>query len=189
MAYDAPLNDMAFALQSVAGLSRLEGLEPFGNYDPELITPILEEANKLARDVLAPLNASGDAHGAVLTEDGVKAAPGFADAYAQFREGGWMGLSAPEEWGGQGLPKALALAVMEMFHAANMSFGLCPMLSFGAVEALLAHGTDDQKQAYLPNLVAGNWTGTMNLTEPQAGSDVGALKTRAVPKEDGSYAI
>ena len=189
MAYDAPLNDMAFALQSVAGLSRLEGLEAFGNYDPELITPILEEANKLARDVLAPLNASGDAHGAVLTEDGVRAAPGFADAYAQFREGGWMGLSAPEEWGGQGLPKALALAVMEMFHAANMSFGLCPMLSFGAVEALLAHGTDDQKQAYLPNLVAGNWTGTMNLTEPQAGSDVGALKTRAVPKEDGSYAI
>ena len=189
MAYDAPLNDMAFALQSVAGLSRLEGLEAFGNYDPELITPILEEANKLARDVLAPLNASGDAHGAVLTEDGVRAAPGFADAYAQFREGGWMGLSAPEEWGGQGLPKALALAVMEMFHAANRSFGLCPMLSFGAVEALLAHGTDDQKQAYLPNLVAGNWTGTMNLTEPQAGSDVGALKTRAVPKEDGSYAI
>lgn len=189
MAYDAPLNDMAFALQSVAGLSRLEGLEPFGNYDPDLIAPILEEANKLARDVLAPLNTSGDAHGAQLTEDGVKAAPGFAEAYAQFREGGWMGLSAPAEWGGQGLPKALALAVMEMFHAANMSFGLCPMLSFGAVEALLAHGTDEQKQTYLPNLVSGTWTGTMNLTEPQAGSDVGALKTKAVPKEDGSYAI
>ena len=100
-----------------------------------------------------------------------------------------MGLSAPEEWGGQGLPKALALAVMEMFHAANMSFGLCPMLSFGAIEALIAHGTDEQKQTYLPNLVAGNWTGTMNLTEPQAGSDVGALKTKAIPNEDGSYAI
>ncbi|WP_370171663.1 MULTISPECIES: acyl-CoA dehydrogenase [Hyphomonas] len=189
MAYEAPLNDMAFALQSVADLSRLEGLEPFGNYDPELISPILEEANKLARDVLAPLNTVGDAHGAQLTDEGVKAAPGFADAYAQFRDGGWMGLSAPEEWGGQGLPKALALAVMEMFHAANMSFGLCPMLSFGAIEALIAHGTDEQKQTYLPNLVAGNWTGTMNLTEPQAGSDVGALKTKAIPNEDGSYAI
>ena len=103
MAYDAPLNDMAFALQSVAGLSRLEGLEAFGNYEPELITPILEEANKLARDVLAPLNASGDAHGAVLTEDGVKAAPGFADAYAQFREGGWMaGPAEGARLGGHG---------------------------------------------------------------------------------------
>ncbi|KCZ51359.1 acyl-CoA dehydrogenase [Hyphomonas beringensis] len=189
MAYNAPLDDMAFALQSVAGLPKLQGLEAFENYDPDLITPILDEANKLARDVLAPLNQSGDAHGAVLTDDGVTAAPGFAEAYAQFRDGGWMGLSAPEEWGGQGLPKALALAVMEMFHSANMAFGLCPMLSFGAIEALLAHGTDDQKQTYLPNLVSGTWTGTMNLTEPQAGSDVGALKTKAVPKEDGSYAI
>ncbi|KCZ51518.1 acyl-CoA dehydrogenase [Hyphomonas pacifica] len=189
MAYNAPLDDMAFALQSVAGLPKLQGLEAFENYDPDLITPILDEANKLARDVLAPLNQPGDAHGAVLTDEGVKAAPGFAEAYAQFRDGGWMGLSAPEEWGGQGLPKALALAVMEMFHSANMAFGLCPMLSFGAIEALLAHGTDAQKQTYLPNLVSGTWTGTMNLTEPQAGSDVGALKTKAVPQEDGSYAI
>ncbi|MAN46634.1 MAG: acyl-CoA dehydrogenase [Alphaproteobacteria bacterium] len=189
MAYNAPLDDMAFALQSVAGLPKLQGLEAFENYDPDLITPILDEANKLARDVLAPLNQPGDAHGAVLTDEGVKAAPGFAEAYAQFRDGGWMGLSAPEEWGGQGLPKALALAVMEMFHSANMAFGLCPMLSFGAIEALLAHGTDEQKQTYLPNLVSGTWTGTMNLTEPQAGSDVGALKTKAVPQEDGSYAI
>ncbi|MBD3771471.1 MAG: acyl-CoA dehydrogenase, partial [Rhodobacterales bacterium] len=189
MAYEAPINDMAFTLQSVAGLPKLEGLPGFESYDPDLIAPILEEAAKLARDVLAPLNQSGDAAGAVLTEDGVKAAPGFAEAYAQFREGGWMGLSAPEEWGGQGLPKALALAVMEMIHSANMAFGLCPLLSFGAIEALLHHGTDDQKQTYLPNLVAGTWTGTMNLTEPQAGSDVGALKTKAVPNEDGSYAI
>ena len=100
-----------------------------------------------------------------------------------------MGLAVPEEWGGQGLPKALALAVMETFHGANMAFGLCPMLSFGAIEALLAHGTDAQKATYLPKLVSGEWTGTMNLTEPQAGSDVGALKTKAVPNEDGSYAI
>jgi alkylation response protein AidB-like acyl-CoA dehydrogenase len=189
MAYDAPIDDMAFTLQAVAGLSKLEGLQGFEAYDPDLIAPILEEAAKLARDVLAPLNQSGDAHGAQLTDDGVKAAPGFAEAYAQFRDGGWMGLAFPEEWGGQGLPKALALAVMEMVHGANMAFGLCPLLSFGAIEALLHHGTDAQKQAYLPNLVAGNWTGTMNLTEPQAGSDVGALKTKAVPNEDGSYAI
>jgi alkylation response protein AidB-like acyl-CoA dehydrogenase len=189
MAYEAPINDMAFTLQSVAGLPKLEGLPGFESYDPDLIAPILEEAAKLARDVLAPLNQSGDAAGAVLTEDGVKAAPGFAEAYAQFRDGGWMGLAAPEEWGGQGLPKALALAVMEMIHSANMAFGLCPLLSFGAIEALLHHGTDAQKQTYLPNLVAGTWTGTMNLTEPQAGSDVGALKTKAVPNGDGSYAI
>ncbi|WP_430404588.1 acyl-CoA dehydrogenase [Hyphomonas sp.] len=189
MPYDAPLDEMAFTLEAVAGLKRLEGLAGLEAYDPELVMPILEEAGKLARDVLAPLNQSGDSQGVVLTEDGVKAAPGFAEAYAAFRDGGWMGLTAPEKWGGQGLPKALSLAVMEMFHAANMAFALCPMLSFGAVDALLAHGTDELKVAYLPNLVAGTWTGTMNLTEPQAGSDVGALKTKAVPQEDGSYAV
>ena len=189
MAYDAPLSDITFALTKVADLSRLEGNAAFEAYDPDLIAPILEEAGKLARDVLAPLNQSGDKAGAVLGPDGVTAAPGFADAYAAFRDGGWMGLSAPEEWGGQGLPKVLGLAVMEMFHGANMAFTLCPMLSSGAIEALLAHGTDDQKARYLPKLVSAEWTGTMNLTEPQAGSDVGALRTKAVPQEDGSYAI
>ena len=189
MPYDAPLDEMAFTLDAVAGMKRLEGLAGLESYDPDLVVPILDEAAKLARDVLAPLNQSGDSQGVVLTEDGVKAAPGFAAAYAAFRDGGWMGLTAPEEWGGQGLPKALSLAVMEMFHAANMAFGLCPLLSFGAIEALLAHGSDDLKAAYLPNLVSGTWTGTMNLTEPQAGSDVGALKSKAVPNDDGSYAI
>lgn len=189
MAYDAPLDEMAFTLEAVAGLKRLEGLAGLEAYDKELLAPILDEAAKLARDVLAPLNQTGDSQGATLTEDGVKAAPGFAEAYAAFRDGGWMGLTAPEKWGGQGLPKALSLAVMEMFHGANMAFGLCPLLSFGAIEALLAHGTDELKAAYLPNLVSGTWTGTMNLTEPQAGSDVGALKTKAVPQHDGSYAI
>ncbi|MEH6412107.1 MAG: acyl-CoA dehydrogenase family protein, partial [Hyphomonas sp.] len=189
MPYDAPLDEMAFTLEAVAGLKRLEGLAGLEAYDPELVMPILEEAGKLARDVLAPLNQIGDSQGAVLTEDGVTAAPGFAEAYAAFRDGGWMGLTAPEEWGGQGLPRALSLAVMEMFHGANMAFALCPMLSFGAVDVLLAHGSDDLKTAYLPNLVSGTWTGTMNLTEPQAGSDVGALKTKAVPDDDGSYAV
>ena len=189
MAYDAPLGDIAFALAAYAGITRLEGLEGLEAYDPDLVAPILQEAGKLAREVLAPLNPVGDKHGAVLADDVVTSPPGFAEAYAAFRDGGWMGLAAPEEWGGQGLPKVLALAIMEMFHGANMAFALCPMLSFGAVEALLAHGTPEQKALYLPKLVAGTWTGTMNLTEPQAGSDVGALKTRAVRQEDGSYAV
>ncbi len=189
MAYEAPLTDLAFALTELAGLARLEGNPAFENYDPDLIDPILEEAGKLARDVLAPLNQSGDKAGAVLGPTGITAAPGFAEAYAAFRDGGWMGLSAPEEWGGQGLPKVLGLAVMEMFHGANMAFALCPMLSSGAIEALLAHGNDAQKATYLPKLVSADWTGTMNLTEPQAGSDVGALKAKAVPNDDGSYAI
>lgn len=189
MAYTPPVTDIAFALSKLAGLTKFEGHPAFENYDPDLIDPILDEAGKLARDVLAPLNQSGDKAGAQLTADGVKSAPGFAEAYAAFRDGGWMGLSAPEEWGGQGLPKVLGLAVMEMFHGANMAFALCPMLSFGAIEALLAHGTDEQQAMYLPKLVSAEWTGTMNLTEPQAGSDVGALKTKAIPNGDGSYAI
>ena len=189
MPYDAPVSDLAFTLDSIAGLERLEGLTGLDAFDPELVGPILEEAGKLARDVLAPLNQEGDKFGARLTDAGVVAAPGFAEAYGAFRDGGWMGLAFPGEWGGQGLPKALALAVMEMVHGANMAFGLCPLLTFGAIEALLAHGTQAQKQTYLPNLIAGNWTGTMNLTEPQAGSDVGALKSKAVPNGDGSYAI
>jgi len=189
MVYTPPVTDIAFALSKLAGLTKFEGHSAFENYDPDLIDPILDEAGKLARDVLAPLNQSGDKAGAQLTADGVKSAPGFAEAYAAFRDGGWMGLSAPEEWGGQGLPKVLGLAVMEMFHGANMAFALCPMLSFGAIEALLAHGTDEQQAMYLPKLVSAEWTGTMNLTEPQAGSDVGALKTKAIPNGDGSYAL
>lgn len=189
MSYDAPIDEMAFTLEAVARLSQLEETGAFENYDSDLIYPILEEAGKLARDVLAPLNQTGDAHGAVLTEDGVKAAPGFAEAFKAFRDGGWMGLAVPEQYGGQGLPKALALAVMETVHSANMAFGLAPMLSCGAIEALMAHGTEAQKAKYLPKLVSAEWTGTMNLTEPQAGSDVGALKSKAIPNDDGSYAI
>lgn len=189
MAYDAPIDEIEFSLKAVAGLGQLEGLPGLQAYDETIIRPILEEAAKLAREVLAPLNQIGDSQGARLTDNGVIAADGFRAAYDAFRAGGWMGLAAPEPWGGQGLPRALALGVMEMFHAANMAFGLCPMLSYGAIEALLAHGTDEQKKTYLPKLVAGDWTGTMNLTEPQAGSDVGALTTKAAPNTDGSYAI
>jgi len=189
MPYNAPVSDLAFTLEKIAGLARLDGNPAFENYDADLIVPILEEAGKLARDVLAPLNQEGDKAGATLGAEGVVAAPGFKEAYAAYRDGGWIGLGFPEEWGGQGLPKGLALAVMEIINGANMAFGLCPMLSLGAIEALMAHGSDEQKHMYLPNLVSGTWTGTMNLTEPQAGSDVGALKTKAVPNEDGSFAI
>ncbi len=188
MSYRAPVEDMAFALRQLAGIRRLSGPH-FEAFDDELIDPILEEAGKLASDVLAPLNQTGDEQGAQLTGDGVVAPHGFAEAYRQFAEGGWMGLAAPVEWGGQGLPRTLSNAVLEMLHGSNMSFGLCPMLSAGAIEALLAHGGEAEKKKYLPKLISGEWTGTMNLTEPQAGSDVGALKTKAVPQEDGSYKI
>ncbi len=188
MAYEAPVEDMAFALKSMARLDRLSG-RAFPEFDMELIEPVLEEAGKLASEVLAPLNQPGDEQGAQLTGDGVVAPHGFAEAYRQFVEGGWMGLAAPVEWGGQGLPKVLANAVLELIHGANMSFGLCPMLSLGAIEALVAHGAREQQEKYLPKLIPGEWTGTMNLTEPQAGSDVGALKSKAVPNGDGSYAI
>lgn len=189
MPYNAPLSQITHTLSRIAHLDTLAATGAFPNFDAELVAPILEEANKLARDVLAPLNPIGHKTGARLTETGVIAAPGLSDAYRQFVEGGWMGLAFPERFGGQGLPKPLALAVFEMIHGANMAFGLCPLLSFGAIEAILAHGTDEQKQTYLPRLISGEWTGAMNLTEPQAGSDVGALTTRAVPNEDGSYAI
>ncbi|HEX5006986.1 MAG TPA: acyl-CoA dehydrogenase family protein, partial [Hyphomonadaceae bacterium] len=189
MPYNAPVDQIAHTLQRIARLDDLAATGAFPNFDADLVAPILDEANKLARDVLAPLNPIGHKHGAKLTDAGVVAAPGFAEAYAQFRDGGWMGLAFPEEYGGQGLPKVLALAVMEMVHGANMAFGLCPLLTFGAIEALLAHGTDEQKKTYLPKLISGEWTGAMNLTEPQAGSDVGALKTKATPNGDGSYAI
>jgi alkylation response protein AidB-like acyl-CoA dehydrogenase len=189
MSYSAPLSQIAHTLAHIAKLDEIAATGAFPNFDTDLVSPILEEANKLARDVLAPLNSVGHKTGAKLTDAGVIATPGFADAYARFREGGWMGLAFPEEFGGQGLPKPLALAVMEMIHGSNMAFGLCPLLSFGAIEAILAHGTDEQKQMYLPKLISGEWTGAMNLTEPQAGSDVGALKSKAIPNGDGSYAI
>ena len=189
MPYNAPISQIAHTLSRIARLDELAATGAFPNFDADLVAPILDEANKLARDVLAPLNPIGHKTGAKLTETGVIAAPGLSDAYRQFVEGGWMSLAFPEAFGGQGLPKPLALAVFEMIHGANMAFGLCPLLSFGAIEALLAHGSGELQQTYLPKLISGEWTGAMNLTEPQAGSDVGALTTKAVPNGDGSYAI
>ena len=189
MPYNAPIPQITHTLARIARLDELAATGAFPNFDPDLVGPILDEANKLARDVLAPLNPIGHKTGAKLGDNGVIAAPGLADAYRQFVEGGWMGLAFPEAFGGQGLPKPLALAVFEMIHGANMAFGLCPLLSFGAIEALLAHGSPELQQMYLPKLISGEWTGAMNLTEPQAGSDVGALTTKAMPNGDGSYSI
>jgi alkylation response protein AidB-like acyl-CoA dehydrogenase len=187
MTYSPPLRDLAFSLEHVAGAGTLRALYP--GYDAESEAAVLDAAGRLARDVLAPLNRVGDETGARLENGRVVAAPGFAEAYKAFAGGGWNGLSADSDFGGQGLPKALEIAAFEMFDAANMAFGLCPILTQGAIEALSAHGSSSQKALYLPKLVSGEWTGTMNLTEPQSGSDLSSLRTRADKNDDGSYRL
>ena len=182
--YNAPTRDMRFILEHV--LPQDNGVD---TPDAELMTAILDEAAKLARDVIAPLNSTGDKQGCQLSNGNVKTADGFQDAYARYRDNGWNSVPFDEEIGGQGLPWSLAYAVQEMWQSACMSFGLCPMLNQSAVEALETHGSDDQKATYLSKMVTGEWTGTMNLTEPQAGSDLSAVKTKAVRQEDGSYKI
>jgi alkylation response protein AidB-like acyl-CoA dehydrogenase len=189
MTYAAPIKDMRFALEACAGVWKVQGAGAFPDLEADLLAAILDGAGALAAETLAPLNAVGDREGVHLENGVVRAPPGFADAYQAFVEGGWQGLAADPLHGGQGLPRAVALAVHEMIHSANMAFGLCPMLTLGAIEALEEHGNDEQKALYLEKIVTGKWTGTMNLTEPQAGSDVGALTTKAVPHGDGSYAI
>ncbi len=182
--YRAPLQDMQFVITDLAGLERLAALPGYEEVTPDLVEAVLEEAAKLAGEVLAPLNQPGDEQGAALTKDGVVAADGFAAAYRRFVENGWNGLSADPEFGGQGLPGMIGAATIEMWNSANMSFALCPLLTAGATEALKAHGSDELKSRFLPKLVSGEWAGTMNLTEPQAGSDLSAVRTRAVPEGD-----
>jgi alkylation response protein AidB-like acyl-CoA dehydrogenase len=188
MTYRAPLRDIAFTLRSVAGADALMG-EAFPDFDADVLNAVLEAAGQFSEGVLAPLNRVGDQKGALYANGAVTAAPGFADAYRQFAEGGWTGLAAPAHAGGQGLPKALELAAFETVHSANMAFGLCPMLSLAAIEALEAVGTDVQKQTWLTRLVSGEWTGAMVLTEPHAGTDLGALTATATPNGDGTYAL
>ena len=189
MTYRAPVRDLAFTLQAVAGIDEVAATGAFPDYDADLLGAVLEAAAQFSEGVLAPLNRIGDLKGSTWVDGAVTAAPGFADAYRQFAEGGWTGLSAPAHAGGQQLPKALELAAYETVHAANMAFGLCPMLSLAAIEALEAHGTPSQKALYLTKLVSGEWTGAMVLTEPQAGSDLGSLTTTAVPNGDGTYSL
>jgi alkylation response protein AidB-like acyl-CoA dehydrogenase len=181
MGFRAPIRDIAFALREVAGLDQLLSSDAFSGFDSDTLTAILDAAGEFAEGVLAPLNRSGDIEGARFENGRVFAAAGFADAYRRYSEGGWTSLAAPPEFGGQGLPRAMALAVFEIVHAANMSFGLCPMLSEAAIHLLTVHGSPSQKRRYLPELVSGRWTGTMNLTEAQAGSDLALIRTRAEP--------
>jgi hypothetical protein len=187
MTYKAPVRDIQFALAEAADFARLIGAFPAA--DADTVTAVLEGAGAFCGQVLAPLNRPGDMAGASFENGAVRAAPGFAAAYRQFADGGWNGLSADPRWGGQGLPRALEVAVFEMVQSANMAFGLCPMLSLAAIEALAAHGTDRQQSLYLPKLVSGQWTGTMNLTEPQAGSDLGAIACRAEPDGHGGLSL
>ncbi len=182
--YIAPLDDIRFALSTFAGLDEIATLPGYGQATADLAEAVLEEAAKLAAGVLAPLNVIGDRQPSVLENGVVRTPPGFAEAYRQYAEGGWNGLPFAEEIGGQGLPLALSTAVLEMWNSANLSFALCPLLNIGAVELLEAHGSPEQKALYIPKMVSGAWTGTMNLTEPQAGSDLGAIRTRAIREGD-----
>ena len=189
MTYRAPVRDIAFALEAVAGIDNVAATGAFPDYDTDVAAAIIEAAAQFSEGVLAPLNRVGDLNPATIVDGNVTASPGFADAYKEFAAGGWTSLSASTHAGGQALPKALELAAYETVHSANMAFGLCPMLSLAAIEALEAVGTDFQKETYLPKLVSGEWTGAMVLTEPGAGSDLGALVATATPTEDGKYLL
>src|SRR6202046_4541813 len=189
MTYRAPINDMLLALNHGAGLQAAAKAGHYGDFDADIIAAVLEEAGKFASDVLAPLNRIGDENGIKLDGGKVTTAPGWPDAYQRWVAGGWNAVSGPEAFGGQGLPLAINAACTEIWSASNIAFGLCPLLTLSAIEALDAHGSDALKKIYLEKLVSGEWTGPMQLTEPQAGSDVGALRTRAERAGDGTYRI
>ncbi|ABD09137.1 Acyl-CoA dehydrogenase-like [Rhodopseudomonas palustris HaA2] len=189
MTYRAPIDDILLSLNHGAGLQAAVAAGHLGDYDGELTAQVLEEAGKFAGDILAPLNRIGDKHGIKLAHNAVTTAPGWPDAYQRWIAAGWNAVSGPEDFGGQGLPGALNAVCTELWAASNMAFGLCPLLTLSAIDALHAHGSDELKRIYLGKLVSGEWTGTMQLTEPQAGSDVGALRTRAERAADGSYRI
>jgi alkylation response protein AidB-like acyl-CoA dehydrogenase len=187
--YTAPIRDMQFVLRELADLDAVAALPGCEDASPDVVDAILEEANKFASGVIAPLNWTGDQEGATWDNGEVRTATGWKEAYKQFAEAGWTALACEPEFGGQGLPKLVSTAVMEMWKSANMAFSLCPMLTNGAIESIKLRGTDEQKAQYLHKMVSGEWTGTMNLTEPSAGSDLAAVRTRAVPQGDGTYKI
>ncbi|WAC72787.1 acyl-CoA dehydrogenase [Roseateles sp. SL47] len=190
MTYRAPIKDMLFDMQALAGLQTLaEQIPAFADHGLDTAQAVLEEAAKLNEDVIAPLNVEGDRNPSFWKDGQVFATPGFKEAFRQYAEGGWQGLQHPEAYGGQGLPKIIGTGCAEMVQAANVSFALCPLLTDGAVEALLVAGTEAQKQLFIPKLLSGEWTGTMNLTEPQAGSDLALVRSRAEPQGDGTYKI
>ena len=182
--YTAPLKDMKFVLNELAGLTQVAKLPGFGEATPDTVDAIIEEAAKFASGVLDPINYSGDQEGSKWADGVVRTPKGFREAYRQFCEGGWNALPFEEQWGGQGLPRLVSTPVQEMWKSSNMSFSLCPLLTQGAIEALLLRGSDALKQRYVPKMVEGKWTGTMNLTEPQAGSDLSLVRTRAERQGD-----
>ena len=187
--YVAPVKDMLFAMNELAGLQEIVGLPGNEDVSSDLVEAILDEAGKFASEVVDPLNKVGDKQGNKWNNGVVTTADGFKEAYASFCETGWNGMPASTEFGGQGLPVTVSTAVLEMWKSASISFSLCQMLTLGAVEAIAHHGSDELKATFLPNMVSGKWTGTMNLTEPQAGSDLAAIRSKAEPRGDGSYAI
>ncbi len=187
--YTAPVADVRFLLNEVIGFDRISALPEYESATPDLVDAVLEEAGKFASGVLAPLNTVGDKESSVLENGVVRTPTGWKEAYGQFVEAGWGGLPFEEKHGGQGMPWTVQFAVQEMWQGANMSFGLCPLLTQGAVDSLAEHGTEQQKALYLSKMVSGEWTGTMNLTEPQAGSDLAAVRTKAVRAGDGTYRI
>ena len=188
--YSAPVRDTQYVLEHIVELGKYDNLPTFTNASSDIVEAILTEGGRFAGEVLAPLNRVGDEEGCTRHADGSVTTPtGFKDAYKQFCEGGWTTLSAPEEYGGQGLPQVLASAVSEYVLSANQAFEMYHGLTAGAIASLLVKGTDEQKAMYVPKMVAGTWTGTMNLTEPHCGTDLGLIKTKADPKDDGSYAI
>src|SRR5260370_5075546 len=189
MTYRAPINDMLLALKRGAGMQAAVKAGHYGDFDSDITAAVLEEAGRFASDVLAPLNRVGDEYGIKLDGGKVTTSPGWPEAYQRWAAAGWNAVSGPEAFGGQGLPLAINAACTEIWIASNIAFGLCPLLTLSAIEALDAHGTEELKKIYLQKLISGEWTGTMQLTEPQAGSDVGALRTRAERTSDGSYRI
>ncbi len=189
MSYTAPTKDMLFVIQELAGLTKVATLPGFEDATLETVEAVLDEAAKFHGEVVAPLNVAGDREPSSWHDGEVRTTTGFKDAFRQFGEGGWQGIAHPTSFGGQGLPKLVATPCIEMMNAANMSFALCPLLTDGAIEALLMAGSDELKQRYLPRLIAGEWTGTMNLTEPQAGSDLALVRSRAVRQADGTYKV
>ncbi|MCZ2441427.1 MAG: acyl-CoA dehydrogenase [Burkholderiales bacterium] len=189
MSYRAPLKDLLFVMKELAGIDAVAQLPGYEEAGAETAAAVLEECARLAEGVIAPLNVEGDRNPSSLQDGQVRTTPGFKEAFAQFTQGGWQGLHHPVAYGGQGLPKLIHAACIEIVQSANLSFALCPLLTDGAIEALLTAGSEAQKQAYIPPMIEGRWTGTMNLTEPQAGSDLALVRTRAEPQADGTYRL
>jgi 3-(methylthio)propanoyl-CoA dehydrogenase len=189
MTYRAPVKDMLFCMTELARLDEVAKIPGFEEFGAETAQAVLEECARFNEGVIAPLNREGDKAPASWSDGRVTTTPGFKEAFRQFAAGGWQGLQHPAEFGGQGLPKTIGAACNEMLHGANMSFALCPLLTDGAIEALLTAGSPEQQAAFIPRMISGEWTGTMNLTEPQAGSDLAQVRTRAEPQPDGSYKL